>query len=273
MWPAPVVLGRCQSDEGLDFFGVGASLRGCRDVTAESQFASQALQAGSGQGKQGTTASGGQRVQKCSREAGCGDGHGLMGASPGRLIGRLADGECYSAFPLLDETRHALQLPSFLSVLSRLSTPVSVWTVWAVDSLPTAQVQLVHSQPVSQCLIRLRLACLRGSTCGPRSPLTPTPALNFVDGAWHFSLPTGTYCRPTDAGLCVGLTRGRGCSDVNASAISAINGEDSSIMASSGREQPRIKGLAVAVVLDHARLLSRASMSLQPPPPVGRHTM
>lgn len=67
-----------------------------------------------------------------------------------------------------------------------------------------------------------------GRPCGPRAPLTLTPslprgpALNFVDGAWHFKhadMPTGTFCRPTDAGLCVGLTRDRGCCDVNASAI------------------------------------------------------
>lgn len=62
----------------------------------------------------------------------------------------------------------------------------------------------------------------------------------FVDGAWHVCTPTGSFCRPTDAGLCVGLTRGRGPCDVNASAIMV---KIPSIMAFSDPEQPRVQEL------------------------------
>lgn len=117
----------------------------------------------------------------------------------------------------------------------------------------SASHSLTHSVNYSvNCLIKLRLRLMlrlrpRGSSCvGPRAPLTLTPsiprgpALNFVDGAWHVCMPTGTFCRPTGAGLCVGLTRGRGPCDVNASAVMV---KIPSIMAFSDPEQPRVQGL------------------------------
>lgn len=117
-------------------------------------------------------------------------------------------------------------------------------------SQPELISQLLASSSVNYsvgCLIRLMLMLRpRGSSCGPRAPLTLTPrlprrpALDFVDGAWHVCTPTGSFCRPTDAGLCVGLTRGRGPCDVNASAVMV---KIPSIMAFSDPEQPRVQGL------------------------------
>lgn len=82
------------------------------------------------------------------------------------------------------------------------------------------------------------------------------PALNFVDGAWHVKhvcMPTGTFCRPTDAGFCVGLTRDRGCCDVNASAIMVKIHPSWHFSILSTAHGP---GTPVAVFLYHARLFS-----------------
>lgn len=149
------------------------------------------------------------------------------GSQPGPLdwtAGRWGMAFCIS---VPDETRHGL-LPVCPSVLSVSSV--------RLPHLPVCpfvahQRQLVISQSVNHSVSVLydqaqaqAQACV-GRPVGLRAPLTPSPslprgpALNFCRWGLACCMPTGTFCRPTDAGLCVGLTRGRGCSDVNASAI------------------------------------------------------
>lgn len=85
-------------------------------------------------------------------------------------------------------------------------------------------------------------------------------------------MPTGAFCRPADAALYVGLTRASGCCDVNASAIVV---KIPLSMAFSDREQARVKGALVAVILDHARPVSIRlhRLNIIHPSPVGKHSM
>lgn len=151
---------------------------------------------------------------------GCGDGHGALKASFRRLIGRLLDGEERSAFPCHPLVSVCVRRPICLSAPVSRTSPVNQSVSELVSQLFSHLSGEAQAHAHAQALAQTAWVA-----CGPRAPpaLTPSlprsPALNFVDGAWHVCMPTGSFCRPTDDGLCVGLTRGRGFCDVNASAI------------------------------------------------------